>query len=71
MKRGHSNVYVERIERYPTSKEVAKLPLYGGATVQTCKELPPLAMDKEDWEKIGRYMGWLPPKLATFADGEG
>jgi hypothetical protein len=35
------------------------IPLIGGADVYTVKELPPLALSKEEWEIIGRKMGWL------------
>lgn len=60
MTRGHSNVKIEYISRWDTPPDCAKLPLVGGAKVWTCKELPPLALHKGEWEAIGRYMGWLP-----------
>ncbi len=64
MKRGHSNVIVERISKWDTPDDCAKLPMCGGSTVYSCKDLPPLALHKDDWEKIGEYMGWIKPKKA-------
>jgi len=67
MKRGHSNVIVKELSLWDTPPDCAKLPLRGGATVSTCKELPPLALHKHEWEEIGRIMCWLkkPRKGAT------
>ncbi len=31
----------------------------GGADVTTVRELPPLAIDKEEWTTIGEKMGWI------------
>lgn len=60
MKRGHSNAYVDRTAPYPTNPEKARIPIEGGADVYTVKELPPLALARDEWETIGRKMGWLP-----------
>ena len=57
--RGHSNAHVEQTEPYPTMPHKASIPIEGGATVYTVKDLPPLALDREEWETIGRKMGWL------------
>jgi len=62
--RGHSNVYAEETEPYPTFPEKAMIPMIDGAHVDTCRLLPPLALSKQEWETIGRKMGWLPmPRL--------
>lgn len=58
--RGHSNAYVEETEPYPDLPQKACIPLVGGSRVDTCKPLPPLALDKEEWQEIGRRMGWIP-----------
>lgn len=63
--RGHSNVYADETERYPDDPAVACIPMIGGAQVHTCKPLPPLALHRDDWEKIGLKMGWLPPTTTT------
>ena len=59
MVRGHSNVYAEETKPFPTSPEKACIPIVGGASVYTVKDLPPLALKKEEWKTIGRKMGWL------------
>jgi hypothetical protein len=64
MKRGHSNVREhETVEWCKKDKAVtpgvARIPLNGGGTVQTWRELPPLALRVEEWQEIGRRMGWL------------
>ena len=59
MKRGHSNVHVQGIVRYPASPSVALIPIEGGADVYTVKELPPLALHENEWHAIGKFMGWL------------
>ncbi len=57
MKRGHSNVYTKEITRQPNGK--ARIPISGGASVHGVKELPPLALDQEEWQEIGEAMGWI------------
>lgn len=59
MKQGHSNIYASDTKPYPTSPDKAMIPLIGGANVNTVKELPPLCLDKDEWEIIGKRMGWL------------
>lgn len=61
MKRGHSNVHAEKTAPWPepTAPGIARIPLGGGATSQTWKEFPPLALRREEWEEIGKRMGWL------------
>lgn len=62
MKRGHSNVSSEKTKPWVgkgIEPGIAKIPLGSGDTVQTWKELPPLALRKQEWEEIGRRMGWL------------
>ena len=63
--RGHSNVYADETEPYPTHPEKACVPLIGGSRVDTCRPLPPLALSREEWEEIGRRMGWLKPSRAV------
>lgn len=63
MKRGHSNVRAEQTVEWKTvdqqvSPGHARIPLVGGSTVQTVKELPPLALDESEWRLIGQKMGW-------------
>jgi len=60
MKKGHSNVYrLDEVKPYPTNPDRATIPIQGGASVTTVKELPPLALSREEWETIGRKMGWI------------
>jgi hypothetical protein len=58
--RGHSNVHVSGISRYSeTSNDIAKIPIEGGVDVYSVTPLPPLALAREEWEKIGQAMGWV------------
>lgn len=63
MKRGHSNVHADETQTWTNdgrpNADVAKIPLEGGFTVYTVKELPPLALKREEWQTIGKRMGWL------------
>ena len=64
--RGHSNVGIEEIEEWRQFDEEvapghARIPIRGGSGVGHVRPLPPLAMFKDEWELIGRKMGWLPP----------
>jgi hypothetical protein len=67
MKRGHSNVNAAKAEPWPDNPEKARIPLQGGASVYTVRELPPLALGKSEWEEIGIRMGWL-PQVASRQD---
>lgn len=67
MKRGHSNVNAAKTEPWPDNPEKARIPLEGGASVYTVRELPPLALGKSEWEEIGRRMGW--PSQAASRQG--
>lgn len=73
MKRGHSNVDAKRAGIWPnTYLAYAMIPLRGGASYATYKELPPLALTKPEWEEIGIRMGWIPKEyLVTRALTEG
>lgn len=74
MKRGHSNIIDDRgnrIEPWPDLPHKARIPLIGGSTAASCKELPPLALDREEWERIGQVMGWIrTPRSRTRKNGQ-
>lgn len=57
MARGHSNV---RLENLTTNKNTgaAMIQIEGGATLSTVRELPPLALRREEWKQIGDRMNW-------------
>jgi hypothetical protein len=64
-KRGHSNVRSEQTRDWSKietrcARGVARIPLSGGASYESFHELPPLALHRDEWEEIGRRMGWLP-----------
>lgn len=60
MSKGHSNVYnLENIKPYLTNPEKMCIPICGGASVTTVKNLPDLALSKEEWRKIGQKAGWI------------
>jgi len=60
MARGHSNVSNFReIKPYPTNPTKISIPISGGASVYKVKPLPPLSLNKEEWEKIGVIAGWV------------
>ena len=64
-KRGHSNADVKKVRPWhEVDKQVehgiARIPIMGGASPSSCHELPPLALRREEWEEIGRQMGWHP-----------
>ena len=58
MKRGHTNVVNMDEAKIDELSRRLMIPLEGGASVDTCKELPPLALSKEEWVTIGRKAGW-------------
>lgn len=71
MKRGHSNVRAEKTCSWETIDKkvdagIARIPLDGGSSPSTCKELPPLALREEEWQEIGRRMGWFAEKQTKF-----
>ena len=57
--KGHSNAHAESTYRHETT-DAAMVPIEGGASVYTVRPLPTLALRREEWETIGRKMGWLP-----------
>ena len=65
--RGHSNLYANETEPYPTNPDTASIPLIGGSRVDTCRPLPPLALRRQEWEEIGRIMGWLKVRRTSKA----
>ena len=68
-KRGHSNMRTEELERVPNSSasgDYAMIPIFGGASVTTAKELPPLSIRCREWEEIGAKMGWSSPDPLEF-----
>ena len=58
--KGHSNVAEPRnAHQWPDAPTgVARVRITGGATVETVRPLPPLALRKDEWEKIGTAMKW-------------
>ena len=65
MKQGHSNVNSGETQPYPTNPEVALIPIAGGRSPYTVRELPPLALQYDEWLTIGRRMNWLAGKKET------
>ena len=58
--KGHSNVTrLDEMQSYPTNPERWTIPIEGGASVYTVKNLPDLALSKEEWLEIGKRAGWL------------
>jgi hypothetical protein len=68
-KRGHSNVAAGEITPWPDCPDKARVPLCGGATAATVRDLPPLAIDREEWERIGQAMGWTADAELDDEDG--
>ena len=63
MVRGHSNVYnLEDMHPYPTNPDRWSIPIQGGASVTTVKDLPNLALSKDEWLEIGKKAGWIDNK---------
>ena len=60
MKRGHSNIYnTGAIKPYPTNPDRISIPIQGGASVTSVRELPTLSLSKREWEEIGKTAGWI------------
>ena len=60
MVRGHSNVCnLENMYPYPTNPDRWSIPIQGGASVTTVKNLPDLALSKDEWLEIGKKAGWI------------
>lgn len=64
MKRGYSNVQAEKTKPWHEVEKgvepgIARIPISGGSSPFTTRELPPLSLRRDEWEKIGRKMGWL------------
>ena len=60
MKRGHSNVYnISKLKPLSTHPDRVMIPIQGGASVSSVKELPPLALSKAEWLDIGKRAGWV------------
>lgn len=62
---GHSNVYADQTQPYPTNPANASIPIIGGATVHTVRPLPPLVLSREEWQEIGERMGWAKYRLTA------
>jgi hypothetical protein len=63
-KRGHSNVYADKTKPWDSidpgvESGIARIPLTGGSTASSARELPPLALRRSEWREIGVRMGWL------------
>lgn len=63
--KGHSNAHTDQTAPHPTNPDKASIPLEGGASVYTVKELPPLALSREEWQEIGERMGWTKYRLSA------
>lgn len=63
--RGHSNAYTNKTEPHPTAPDKAFIPIVGGASPYTVKDLPPLALSREEWQEIGERMGWAKYRLSA------
>lgn len=62
-KRGHTNANTNAIREWQEVEKyveagIARIPISGGASPGTIREFPPLALTKDEWEEIGRKMGW-------------
>ena len=79
MARGHSNVHnLFEMEPYPSNPDRWSIPISGGATVFSVKDLPNLALSKEEWLEIGKRAGWTETtkpnktlKTCPVCDGKG
>src|ERR1043165_6069342 len=56
--RGHSNARVDELTAHPTATHKALIAIEGGANVYSVKELPPLALSRDEWKAIGDRMNW-------------
>lgn len=62
--RGHSNVHAEQAQPHPRlGTDKAMIPISGGASFNTVRPLPPLALSREEWQEIGERMGWAKYRL--------
>lgn len=66
--RGHSNAHVDQTEPHPTAPDKASIPIEGGATVYTVKDLPPLALSRDEWQEIGERMRWITATESALRD---
>lgn len=59
MSKGHSNALLEQITQHPNKElDAAMIPIHGGRDVYSTRDLPPLALRKEEWRMIGDRMDW-------------
>lgn len=56
--RGHSNVKLEGIRQHEVVSDAIMIPIEGGATLQTVRPLPTLALRRNEWKAIGDRMNW-------------
>jgi len=47
---------------YATNPDRWSIPMQGGASVYTVKNLPDLALSKKEWLEIGERAGWTKPQ---------
>jgi hypothetical protein len=64
MKRGHSNVDPSKTKPWDqidpkVESGIACIPIVGGVTASSTRDLPPLSLRIEEWQEIGRRMGWM------------
>ncbi len=60
--RGHSNIgNINGVAKpsYDSESQRVRVPIQGGASIPGWHDLPDLYLSREEWEKIGRVVGWL------------
>lgn len=60
MKKGHSNVTrLEEMKPYLTNPDRWCIHIEGGSSVYSVRDLPDLALSKDEWLEIGQRARWL------------
>jgi len=50
---------ISKLKPLSTNPDRVMIPIQGGASVSSVKELPPLALSKAEWLDIGKRAGWV------------
>lgn len=61
MPRGHSIAYPDQAVRDADIPDIARVPIRGGSSLAHWRNLPTLALRRDEWEALGRRMGWSGP----------